>query len=122
MPRTTFPLALIAAGLANTASADPVALDAYVTAFERSDPAACEASFAPGATFIDLGNDFSERLGWFCGAVVDGGGRYTITNATTVDDTTTFDLFYKAGGYELEGRGELKGLNGLIETLVIERR
>lgn len=49
---------------ASPATADPVALAAYVASFEAEDPEACVATFASGAQFIDLGNDFSDRLDW----------------------------------------------------------
>lgn len=104
------------------AAADPAALAAYVESFEAEDPAACVATFAQGARFIDLGNDFSNRLDWFCNAVIDGGGRYTILSQTTTGDVTTFVLDYRAGGYFLEGTGSLTGIDGRISSLIIERR
>lgn len=104
------------------ATADPAALAAYVESFEAEDPEACVATFAPGARFIDLGNDFSDRLDWFCNAVVDGGGRYTILSQATTGDVTTFVLDYRAGGDFLEGKGSLTGIDGRITSLIIERR
>jgi hypothetical protein len=118
MIRLILPLCL----LPGTALADAAALDAYVNSFEAEDPAACIATFAPGASFVDLGNDFSDRIAWFCNAVVEGGGRYTILSQQTNGNTTTFTFDYRAGGYFLEGKGELTGTDGRIEELTIERR
>lgn len=115
-----FSLALLA--LSSPAAADPTALAAYVAAFEAEDPAACVATFAPDARFIDLGNDFSARVDWFCNAVIDGGGRYTILSQQTEGATTTADIDYRMGGYFLEGRAILTGEGGRITDLVIERR
>ena len=105
--------------LALPAKADPQALDAFVASFDNADPAACEAAFADGATFVDLGRDLSERIGWFCGAVVDGDGRYTITDPMTEGDTTRFGFAYRAGGYTAQGAGELTGRDGMIEGLTL---
>lgn len=99
--------------------ADPQALNAFVSSFERADPAACEATFAPGATFFDLERDLSERIAWFCNAVVDGEGRYTITDPVTDGDTTRFGFAYRAGSYAASGTGELTGKNGVIESLAL---
>jgi hypothetical protein len=114
--------AFLALAIEQSAKADEAALNAYVASFEASDPKACEATFAPGARFIDLGNDFSDRITWFCGAVVDGNGRYTVSNVVTEGATTTFDLEFRAGGYFLVGKGALTGTDGKIADLVIERR
>ena len=102
--------------------ADPAALAAYVASFDAGDPAACVATFAPEATFIDLGNDFSDRIDWFCNAVVDGDGTYTILSQETEGDTTTFTVDYRAGGYFLQSQGTLRGTDGKIAALTIERR
>jgi hypothetical protein len=115
-------LTLLLLALPVPALADPAALSAYVAAFEAEDPAACVALFAPDARFIDLGNDFSDRLDWFCQAVVDAGGRYTILAQETQGDTSTFTLDFRAGGYFLEGKGSLTGNGGKITALTIERR
>ena len=101
------------------AKADPEALDAFVASFENADSAACEAAFMDGATFVDLGRDLSERIGWFCGAVVDGDGRYTISDPVTQGDTTRFGFAYRAGGYTAQGAGELTGRDGMIEGLTL---
>jgi hypothetical protein len=113
--------AVIALAAAPHARADAALLDAYRTAFEAGDPAACRALFAPGARFMDLGNDFSERLDWFCQAVVDGNGRCIFTDVATDGDTTTFRFSFTAGSYAVSGTGSLAGTDGRIVELVIEQ-
>jgi hypothetical protein len=114
--------AFLALSFGHAAKADEAALNAYVASFEAADPKACEATFATGARFIDLGNDFSDRITWFCGAVVEGNGRYTVSNIVTEGATTRFDLEFRAGGYFLDGKGVLTGTDGKITDLVIERK
>ena len=108
--------------LAFPAKADPQALDAFVASFHNADTAACEAAFVDGAAFSDLGRDLSERIGWSCGAVVDGDGRYTITDPVTEGDATRFGFAYRAGGYSAKGTGELVGRDGRIESLTLTGR
>jgi hypothetical protein len=118
MKRLTLSLIL----LAGTAQADEAALLAFVASFEAKDPAACEALFAPRARFIDLGNDFSARIPWFCQAVVDGNGQYTLLSQSTEGATTTFTADFQAGGYFAPLTGTLTTRAGKITDLVIERR
>ncbi|WP_308915708.1 hypothetical protein [Jannaschia sp. LMIT008] len=114
--------AAICAGclIPGAASADRAALEAYVGAFEAGDIAACEATFAPGARFIDLGRDLSDRIPWFCDAVIASGGGYVVSGVATQSRTTTAAFVYEAGTYRASGMITLQGEDGLIRSLVIE--
>jgi hypothetical protein len=118
MKRLTLSLIL----LAGHAQADEAVLQAFVASFDAGDPAACAALFAPDARFLDLGNDFSDRIAWFCQAVVDGSGRYTLLSQSTSGATTRFTADFRAGAYLAPLTGALTAGAGRITDLVIERR
>ena len=98
------------------------ALEAFVDAIDRGDAEGCATAFVDGAGFVDLGRDMSDRIGWFCQAVVDAGGRYTVESVTVADGVTRWTFSYAAGSYAIEGVGLLREDDGRIRHLVIERR
>lgn len=114
--------ALALATLAAPVAADPDVLRTWTDAIEQGNAETCAALFADGATFVDLGRDLSDRIDWFCQAVVDGGGRYEVLSTESEGDTTAWNLRYTAGSYALDGQGTLTAEAGRIVELVIERR
>ena len=114
--------AALLGALSPPAAADAEVLRAWTDAIAAGDAAGCAERFADGATFVDLGRDLGDRIDWFCGAVIDGGGRYEVLSTETWGETTVWMLRYTAGSYVLDGRGELDAHDGRIRRLVIERR
>lgn len=119
----TLILALLGvASMTGIATADPVAVNAFVTSIDRKDKQGCIDAFAPGARFIDVGADYSERIEWFCNTVIDTNGTYTVLSMSTDGDTTRWDLSFRADNYRLEGTSTLKGAEGKIIDLTIGPR
>jgi hypothetical protein len=110
--------------LAAPALAETSAVQAFVSAVNSGDTRGCMASFAPQATFIDLGNDFSakDRLEWFCNEVVKQKAAYRILSETREGDVITWTFDFQAGGYFLEGKGRATVSGSTFTDLVIERR
>jgi hypothetical protein len=123
MRRFLFTLGTLA--ISATAHAETSPFKAFTEAVNSGSIEECLATFAPGARFIDLGNDFSapDRMSYFCKAVVDAGSRYTVLTETQEGETITFTFDFKqAGGYALNGKGTARVADGKLSELIIERR
>jgi hypothetical protein len=123
MRRFLFALGTLA--ISATAHAETSPFKAFTEAVNSGSIEECLAAFAPGARFIDLGNDFSapDRMSYFCKAVVDAGSRYTVLTETQEGETISFTFDFKqAGGYALNGKGSATISGGKIGSMMIEAR
>lgn len=115
--------ALLLAGTGAEAETSP--FRAFTQAVNGGSVAGCLASFrAPDTPFMDIGQNLGapDRKDWFCNAVVEAGGNYTILEETREGDVIVFTVDFRAGSYFLEARGRAVVDGDRIADLVIERR